>query len=220
MNLGEIKTRVYRTFGDESAVQVTDADIVRWVNDGQRKICLENEGMLQSSTTTSIVANQQTYSLPADLLVLRSLQYKRTGDTSFYKLRYLSMQEFDEWIDGWNGTTYNSNDSTVYTVYAGEIILFPIPEQSGTNNLKIYYSAQPTDVANDNDNPSLPVIYHNALVDYCLSQAYMLDEDWNAAGNVSQKMQADINKLKSRETATTNNFEAYPRISLLWDDAW
>lgn len=218
MNLGEIKTRVYRTFGDEAQVQITDADIVRWVNDGQRKICLENEGMLQSQAFASSVADQQSYSLPADLLVLRSLQYQQTGDRAFYKLKHMSLQDFDEFIDGWNGTIYGTATPTVYTVYASQILLFPIPDDSGSNNIKIFYSANPTDMSGDSDEPSLPLIYHNALVDYALTQAYMLDEDWNAAGNLSQKMQADINKLKSREDGNAQNNEHYPVISVRWED--
>ncbi len=220
MNVSDIKTRVFRSFHDVANVQIAPEDIIKWINDGQRKIVLESEGILTTSTTNSAVAGTSTYSLPTDLLVLRSIQFKGSGEQSFYSLEYLSRQEFDEYIDGWNGTAYSRSTPTVYTVESGQIVLFPTPVANGTSNIKIYYSRMPTDVALDSDTPSLPLLYHNALVWYCLQQAYVLDQDWNAAGNAAQAFSSDILKLRGRESNVANNWEAYPHITVLNDDAW
>ena len=38
----DVLLSVKRQFGDESGVQVTDSDIVRWVDDAQREISMNN----------------------------------------------------------------------------------------------------------------------------------------------------------------------------------
>lgn len=219
MNLGEVKTRVKRQFGDEASVQITDEDITRWVNDAQRDIVMRNESVLQTSSTADSVANQQAYSFPSDLLILRSIHYKREdGDLAFYKLKGMSYTEFDEYIDGWEGTAYGPSYPIVYTTYADEIHLFPIPVSSGEDNLKIVYSRQPVDLNSDDDDIDLPLAYHNAIVDYCLTQAYRLDEDWNAANIMAGDYMTSVTLNKEREN--WGNHEVYPRMTVNLEDYW
>jgi len=219
MKLADVKIRVKRQFGDESGVQITDEDIVRWANDAQRDIVMRNESVLQTIGTTNSVAGQQAYSFPADLLILRSIHYKREdADPAFYKLRGMSYTEFDEYIDGWEGTAYGPSHPIVYTTYADQIYLFPIPVSSGTDNIKIVYSRQPLELSSDTDNIDLPPAYFNAVVDFCLVKAYQLDEDWNAAGLLSNEYTARVNLNKDREN--WNNHEVYPRITVNLEDYW
>lgn len=219
MNLMDLKTRVKRQFGDTAGIQVTDDDITRWANDAQRDIVMRNETVLQTISTTDAVAEQQDYAFPSDLLVLRGIHYKRVdGDPSFYKLKGMSYQEFDEYIDGWDGTAYGPSHPIVYTTYANTISLFPIPVSSGTDNLKITYSRQPVDLESDTDEIDLPLPYHNSVVDYCLSRAYELDEDWNAANMMKGKYDTGVALNKEREN--WGNHEAYPRMTVLLEDYW
>lgn len=219
MILSDVKIRVKRQFGDEAAVQVTDADIVRWVNDAQRDCVMKNETVLQTSSTTSAVANQQDYTLPTNLQILRTIRFKRTGDLSYYKLEGMSMSEFDEYVDGWDGTAYGASVPVVYTVYpSGTLKIFPVPAEASTNGIKIVYSRQPVDVVNDADSIDLPLSYHNAVVAYCLARAYELDEDWSAANNMGAEYDAGIKLNKDRENWT--NREVYPRITVLDEDMY
>jgi hypothetical protein len=41
MLVSEIATRVRRQFGDDVGILITDADIIRWVNDAQREIAVK-----------------------------------------------------------------------------------------------------------------------------------------------------------------------------------
>lgn len=218
MIVSDIKTRVRRKFGDEAAVQIDDADIVRWINDAQRDVVMKNETVLQTASTSNAVANQQDYTLPANLLVLRGVHYKNTSAPSYYKLQGMSFNEFDEQIDGWEGTLYGPSTPTVYTVYAGSIKVFPIPVSSGTANFKLYYSRQPVDVVADGDTIDLPLAYHNSIVDYCMAQAYEMDEDWNSANNSNATYDSRVRLNKEREE--WGNHEVYPRITIEAEDLW
>ena len=218
MIVSDVKTRVKRTFGDEAGVQVTDADIVRWINDGQRAIARQNESILEKVATQNATLDEDEYALPADLLILHSVTFKASGELSYHHLKGLKRQDFDAFIDGWDGTELSSGSPTVYTIFANKLYLFPRPDAASTNGIKIYYTRKPTDIANDGDSLDVPELYHEAILNYCLKQAYEVDEDWTAVGNKSSEIQSDLRTLRDREE--WNSREFYPVIHVMPEDAW
>lgn len=213
MIVSDIVTRVRRIFGDEAAVQVTDADIMRWINDGQIEVVKHNDGALQKTSLINIVANQSSYTLPTDLLILRSLRYKFSDMLSFSALRYKNMQQFDDSIDGWDGTAYTAARPEFFTMYEGKALLFPTPDQSFTSGIKVLYNQKPTDVTTLSDALSLPLIYHNTLLKYCMWQASLLDEDHEPALMYKTDFQNDMSMLRTRET--TEATATYTTITVL-----
>jgi hypothetical protein len=134
VNVSDIKTRVKRQFGDESAVQITDSDIYRWISDAQDMIVIQNESLLQVSRTTPSVAGQADYSLPTDVVHLNSILYDSIS------LKKMSLQEFQEYADGWKDPTlYSQGIPIVYMVYANTFTLFPTPQEAG-KSIFIFYS--------------------------------------------------------------------------------
>lgn len=212
MIVSDIITRVRRTFGDEAAVQIQDADIIRWINDAQIEIIKNNEGALQKTGFVDLVANQSTYTMPADLMVIRSLRYKYSDMQSFVLLKYKSLQQFDEAIDGWDGTYWSAGHPAFYNVFEGKATLFPTPDQSNVSGLKVLYNQRPTDVALSGDSLSLPLIYHSTVVRYCMWQASLLDEDLDPATLWQQYFQNDMSLLQGKETQ--ENTQLYPTITV------
>lgn len=218
MLVSEIQTRVKRQFGDESGVQLTDADIIRYINEGQRQIVMQNEGLLEKTAMSNSVANQQEYSLPVDILILRAVKYKSPDDLSYYKLKGMSYQQFDEQVDGWDGTAYGTATPMMFTQFAANISLFPIPDRSMTNGIKIYYNRIPVDVTTGADTPDLPALYHDALVKQCLQLAYELDEDWEAAQTKATQLDADVAVLRGR--SDWKQEDLYQTITVRQEDLW
>lgn len=216
MIVSDIMMRIRRKFGDESAVQVTDADIIRWINDGQRKIVLKNETLLEKTATADSVAGQQEYSLPIDLLILKFIQYKDTGTTAYLKLRGMTPVQFNEYIDGWSDGGTVKGLPQIFTIFSGKIIAYPTPQNSVTAGFKIYYNRVPTDVVTSLDTPDIPLSYHDSLVNYCMQQAYELDEDRDSATAEQSKVAEDIDLLRGREDWKTQ--ETYPVISVCLED--
>lgn len=217
MNVAGIQTYLKRQFGDESGVQVTDDDIVRWINSAQKQIVLQNESLLEVTSVTSSVVGQQSYALPVDLLKLRGIQYRNLTTQPYYRLKGYSLAEFNEKIDGWDNGQ-NPGDPVCYTIYQSNIIVFPIPSTAVVSAFKVYYNRSPVDVTTGTDVPELPTLYHETIVKYCLQQAYELDEDWDAVGNKAQEFDRDINMLRGRDDWKVQ--ESYPIITVLSDDAW
>lgn len=199
MIVSEIITRVRRVFGDEAAVQIEDDDIIRWINDAQIEIVMKNDSALQKTDFVNLVAGQGTYVLPADLLLLRSLRYKYSDMASFSALRYQNMQQFDESIDGWDGSFYNQSHPILFTMFEGKATLFPVPDQSSTGGLKVLYSQRPTPVVASVDSLALPLIYHNTVFMYCMWQASLLDEDHEPAMMYRSNFQSNVTDLINKE---------------------
>lgn len=218
MNLSDVKIRVKRQFGDESAVQVTDADITRWTNDAQREITLNNEGLLEATSAIDLIAGQQQYNLPVNCFILKSITCQTADAPAYIHMQGMSIQQFDSFMDGWDGTLYGPGTPTVYTVFADIVRVFPIPAVTSLSGLKFYYTKSPGDVANDNDTINLPVLYHNAVVNYCLQKAYELDEDWNGSNAKGQELAKELHIMRNRDG--WRNQETYQTITVLPDDSW
>lgn len=216
MITSDVIVRVRRTFGDEAAVQVQDADVIRWINDAQIEIVKNNDGALQKTGLVNLVATQSQYTMPTDLLILRSLRYMFSTMQSFCALKYYNIQQFDEAIDGWDGNLYTTGAPQFFTVFEGKVTLFPTPDQSNTNGLKVLYNQKPTDVVISSDPLALPLIYHNTIVNYCLYQASLLDEDHDPALLYKSAFQDDLHLLQTRETQEAT--ATYPTITVRdWD---
>lgn len=216
MLVSEIITRVKRQFGDESGVQLTDEDIIRYINEGQRLIVTQNEGLLETIATSNAVANQQEYTIPTDALIIRTLSYKGPDDSAYYKLQGMSMPQLDEFIDGWSGNANNTGTPIVYTIFRQNIILFPIPDRSQTAAIKIYYNRSPVDITSGTDTPDLPLLYHDTLVKQCLQMAYELDEDWEASQQKASQLREDVTILRGRQDWKQQ--DTYPMITIRWED--
>ena len=219
MNLGDVKIRVKRQFGDDAAIQIQDADIIRWVNDAQREIANQNDDLLQAPPAqTAVVAGQESYTLPLDCRLLRQVKYNGRH------MKGLTPQDFNNYIDGLdsNPSTYSQGIPLVYNVWQGQFNVFPIPDVASTTSsgsqtyFTIYYLRNPVDVVNDTDNLEFASGYHNYIVEYCLRMAYELDENWGAAQTKNQHFQQGVNGLKERDNWPIR--ESYPTITVLPED--
>lgn len=218
MNLGDVKIRVKRQFGDESGVQITDADITRWVNDAQRDIVMNHEDVLEKLGTADAVAGQLEYVLPTDIMVLRSVSFRRDTSTSYNSMQGLSLQQFDQFVDGWDGPTFGNGWPQIYHVYEGKLKVWPAADTAVVAGFKIYYSRKPLDRVSDSDEIDLPIPYHTAVVNYCLQQAYELDEDLQSAAY--KKGQVTENLLLNKDREKWTHRDSYPTITVMSEDAW
>lgn len=203
MLVSEIATRVKRQFGDEAGAQITDADIIRWCNDAQQEIAVNND-LLQVSATTATTAGTQKYTIPTNLLILRSAKWQGV------KLQGLSMEEADA-LTLSTSSTNPPGVPTTFWQFARQIYLWPIPATSGTTDLTLYYTRVPNTITVVGDTPELPLQYHPRLVEYCVAQAAELDDNLQHYAMKMQQFKAGVDNLK--DNATWENHDVYPSIT-------
>ncbi len=214
LNVQDVATRVKRIFGDESGVQITDDDIIRWVNDAQERIGVDNPGLMEATAVADTVVGQADYDVPADFSILRSLKYKG------FRLKVMSFAEFNEYCDGFSAPSgvspYGNGTPEIFMVWNNKITVFPKPDEAVTGGLSIYYIKHPAPVGTLGDGLTVPLQYHNAVVKYCLGEAYVMDEDSAKAQIVKGEYNQDMQKLNDRNKWTSQEY--YPRITTLPED--
>lgn len=179
---------------------------------------MNHEDVLEKLATADAVASQIEYVLPADLFILRSVSFRRDANTSYNSMQGMSLQQFDQFIDGWDGNQFGNGWPQTYHVYEGKLKIWPASDTAVVAGFKIYYSRRPLDRVNDADEIDLPIPYHNAVVNYCLQQAYELDEDLQSAAYKKGQVTESILLNKEREKWTAR--EHYPIITIQSEDAW
>lgn len=151
---------------------VSDAQIVRFLNIAQRKLAFETD-ILLTCATASTVASQEVYSVPTDMLHVVAVYINRSGTKQ--KLRHISVNQRDP--RGSPGTPQfyyvwgrNVSGSNSYVIG-----LNPIPADSGTSDLEIYYKQQPVTMVNDSQAPEVFTPVRDALISYACWKVFARD---------------------------------------------
>jgi len=170
--VGQIYDYVKRAFGDESGVQLTNDDIVRWINDAQNEIA-EAAGVIPSVATIPITAGTYTYSLAGVTPLINdvaslSLNGRRIGN--------INIAQAEESISLADPEFTETGAPQFWYTWAGDITLWPKPDKDYT--MTIRYFAKPTDVTTTvTDVLSVPDDCFTDVVNYVLMRAYEMDEN-------------------------------------------
>lgn len=208
----DVLTTVKRQFGDESGVQITDSDIIRWTDDAQREVIMNNPEI--NSTVVSINTTVGVYQYP----ILASIPNIEKVHSVHYDgaiLRNMSFQAAQEYIIK-SDSTDNRGTPLFWYEWAGTLNLWPVPDSSIVGGLKIFYSASPTEIATVGDVLTVPDSYFNAIITYVMKQAMNMDENFQAAQAYDQQFEIVMQKLANRTQSEDNT---YPTITLLPGDS-
>jgi len=204
--VSDVITRVKTQFGDTSGAQMTDEAIIRWINDGQQEIVNSN-AILKETKIGSIVANQAEYSFPAD-----KVQYIEALYVEGRPIKNLSPQGARDFILATDPTLAARGDyPELWYERSGIITLYPVPQKSFPNGLKMEYVEMPAPVTSYNDLLSVPDRYLNELVNYCMVQALEYDENYTAAQYKLGQFKDGLNRLHYKENISQSDL--YPVIS-------
>lgn len=200
---------VKRIFGDEANVQISDDDIMRWINAAQREILISNK-ILKTIGVTDTFSGQAEYTLSSlDIATIQSIHFKGT------KLEWRSFQDAEEYIMSTDPLKQASADPAMWYEWAGVVNLYPVPQNNDTGSLKIYYIRDPRDIT-ASDTLTVPDRYYRSVVQYCLAQAYELDEDPENSQFKLGQFEERLNVLSQEQN--TPEIDTYPRITILADD--
>jgi hypothetical protein len=170
--VGDVYNQVKRVFGDESGVQLTNADIVRWVNEAQVDISKQNQ-VLQTTATINVVAGTPTYSLSAvtpriDSIASILLDGRRIGD--------IPVSQAEESISLADPEGLEVGAPQFWYSWGGDVTFWPKPNKNYT--MLIRYTAQPTVVTTSvGDLLSVPDECFTDVCNYVLMRAYEMDEN-------------------------------------------
>jgi hypothetical protein len=196
-------TDVKRRFGDESGVQLEDADILRWANDGQQQIVTENK-VLRAKGTLATVVGTAEYTFPAEsIFSVNSIHHDGIP------MRNITLQEAEETILSSDGAS-ETGTPVVWWLWDETFTIWPTPEAAGT--LTLYFTRYPTELTGD-PNQVLDVSdkYYPALVSFVLQQAYEMDEDWQASQAKEAQFKTALAEQREEDFLASDNY--YPTVN-------
>jgi hypothetical protein len=204
-----LSAEVKAQFGDTGNVQITDAHILNWINNGQRQICASNPWN-EKVFATNLLADQATYDLNALMLTDRVMNYSSIiiGDR---RIDVIPWAEYLMKVQGSTPAVGSDRTPILASEYGGVLTLYPTPSASTVNGITIYYVAWPEDLAALTDQLTIPDRFYNALSRYVLSQALELDENFEAAQIVLQQHQDAVSAELQRDKMDPTDF--YPAVT-------
>lgn len=192
--VGNLITDIKRQFGDEASVQITDADIIRWINEGAMEVISKNP-IKQAIATSSSVVGQRNYSLPTDIISIDTVMYDDIPLTA------TSLSDMKEQAGSYQTVT---GVPLFWYMWANTIYLWPEPAEVKT--ISIYYVQAPTGVTNAADLLPIPDRYYSRLRDFCMSRASELDED-TASSMAQRKLFEDkLTEMSNAENVQQGGF--------------
>jgi hypothetical protein len=189
---GALVRQVKRTFGDESGVQLEDADILAWANDAQQAIVTENK-ILKSRSTTATVVGQDTYDFPGV-----SIQQIESLHLDGAPLRNLAFADAEQSIMMSDPEKTQEGKPDFWYAWGGQFSLYPVPDD--VFPITLFCTINPALLTGDlNETLAVPDDYYPAVVDYVLAKCYEMDEDWGASQAKEAQFQGALAQRKEEE---------------------
>ncbi len=182
--------RVVETIQDNTSIRWPIAELVRYLNDGQREIILYRpDAMVTKENVTLALGTRQ--SLPAAGSKL--IDITRNVSASKRAIRIINREILDAQTPVWHGLAgvveilhymYDPRDPKVFYVY---------PPALTTSIVEVIFSSLPTDIAEPADgalytavtgNISVPDIYGNLIQNYIQYRVWNKDSEY--AGNAAR----------------------------------
>lgn len=184
-----ILRRVVETLQDKTSIRWPVAELVRYLNDGQREVVLYRPDSMVTNATLDLEPQESKQSIPSNGSKLIDVIRNTEGTKRAVRLttRTILDAQSPDWHSHPNATNeihhymFDPRDPKTFYVY---------PPAGDTCSVEIVYSSFPTDIQEPADgslytavvgNISLPDIYGNILQDYILYRAYTKDSEY--AGN-------------------------------------
>lgn len=193
MNLGTMKTALIRIAGVDSTDPLVD-----WINDAYHEVedAYDWPFLVASTVVTTTIGNATLTGAPADLgkvieltpFIASGMSVKRAA------LTYVSPIKFAEKY-GYGGA-YSTGEPLVYTLSAGVVNLWPIPNQ--VYSLQLIYRKELVDLAADVDVPGFPTRMHYSIVRGASVPALQAESEEDRADSAQNSFENAIQRHISR----------------------
>jgi hypothetical protein len=169
---------------DESATRWTTTELLSWLNDGQREVCLLKPSVSATNQAVTMVTGTKQSIPVGGLQVLRLVRNLSSAGVGGKVVRVIDRDVLDTRKPLWHSQkatavvdhyTFDELDPRTFYVY---------PPNNGTGHIEVVYAVEPSQIASG-ENISIPDIHANNLLDYILYRAYGKETDQAGASQRS-----------------------------------
>lgn len=177
-------------------VEVSDGGLATWINDAYMQMCDEitkvNPDFFTKSATATSITDQQEYELPSDFE--KALMVNIQIDGTWKRVTpLLNINQVPAHADTSSGQGFSWGNPRFYIV-GGYIGFMPIPDETTSNNIKLWYVYTPEEMDADEDTPAIPAKYHH-IIKYGAYANYLDQDDEHAA---AERMRIRFDALTQR----------------------
>ena len=166
MTLSQFVDTVRRRHNAVADSNWSDAEIYELITHRANE-ALSVIGLLEATDTSNLsTANTQVVDYPTDAVTIRQVNYK--GD----RLKRISFRQW-EWFKDEDTTT--TGTPTMFTVWNRDILLVPIPQNTGDQITIYYYKEHPYIDGSTQTTIDIPSVLHPHLVHGVLADMYAKD---------------------------------------------
>ncbi len=215
LNVAQIKTEIRRNIRDDKApsnVRYTDAYILDYINEAQRDIF--NKTWLTEKVTSYVLSPLTTYyNLPTEFIDTKKVYFQATilGSKNLIVLDSVMQRSLYQSMPTWesfnsspvNYWVSNATSPVATSTVPLRISYLPVPTNTSTGTVTLWYYCQPNDLVNDSDIPfdgrRQLYPYHYSIVYYVVMRLKLIDgimDEYNEYGKLYAIEVGDIlNKL-------------------------
>ena len=163
---------------DPSNVRWSSADLLQYINDGEKVILVLKPDAYMLDTTFVLVAGVRQ-SIPASGVVFRDspVNMGTDGTTQGHSIAFIDKDELDIHNPDW--PTDDAAASVIRVIYNQDdpkkFYCYPPQPTSGFGYLRWPYAAIPADIAAASNSINLDDIYKEPLIQWCLYKSYSRD---------------------------------------------
>jgi hypothetical protein len=161
--------------GEDSttATQVTDAQILAFLNERQAELCSDTNALV-SCWTASTVQNQQQYSVPPEYSSVEAIQiYRTTGDSAKWFLKKVGIVDIDPAKATGSPIKFAIWGLNVSGDNSPAFWLDPIPDVNGSSDLVCYGRQIPKTMVSGGQGPEVKSREQYGVVDGAVASIYM-----------------------------------------------
>lgn len=183
-----------------AGVDVDDTYLINWINEAYShcidEIIKVNPDFFAKAATTSTVLGQQEYTLPSDFEKILMVNWKIAGDWKRVipmgnaDIRNIPVKEKTSSTQG-----YSEAEPYYYIIGNATLGLMPIPTETASSNLKIWYVYTPQQLLADSDEPDIPSRYHHILKFIAYANFLDRDDEHAAAEKIRQRFDAYVQRM-------------------------
>ncbi|MCK5296450.1 MAG: hypothetical protein KAJ75_06145 [Alphaproteobacteria bacterium] len=156
-----------------------------------------NPDFFSKASTTSSVNGQQEYTLPSDFEKVLMVNWQIAGDwrrvipMGNADIRFIPVKERSNIAS----QGYTEADPRYY-VYGNAVLgLMPVPTETASSNIKVWYVYTPAQMDDDGDIPDYPDRYHHILKYQAYANYLDQDDEHAAAERMRQRFDAYVQRM-------------------------
>jgi hypothetical protein len=173
-----------------------------WLDQAHREVAARFDwAWLATSSTLSVVAEQQAYPLPADLGRIEAV-------VSNTKRRRLHEESPSKVWSSYGGVSTFGEPRSFY-VWGNNLHLVPVPSASETDAFTIYYYGSPNLMGSDTATPEFDPRFHVLLAVYAVGLAWQREEEYAKAERAFDEFSDGIDRMARHYLDRAND---YPMI--------